>query len=214
MTGDKGKKRGPLFWGLVAAAGVVLLAGICVIGVASWARSAVLNATQEQAVAVPVAGQVEKRELRRLNDKYTSFRKALDQGHAGTFEFSDRELNVLVAKLPELKELRGKAAFAIERGEFIVDACVPLNDLPGLEGRYLNGRFTLDISTEGGHPVIRPVQVTVPDGEVPQVIVKRLREMNVLDELTERDANARTLVDRISGLKIRDGKLVIDTAPK
>lgn len=210
MAGHQGKKHGALFWLLIALAGIVLALALCVAGVAFWARNAVMNATATEAVPVPVV-EAEKHELRQLNDKYLSFRSALDRGTAGTFEFSDRDLNVLVAKLPELKELRGKASFSIERGEFVVDACVPLNGLPGMEGRYLNGRFTLDIRSEGGRPVIRPIEAETANGEVPEMIMSHLRNTNVLDELTKRDANARTLMNKISGLQIREGKLVIDT---
>lgn len=210
MANTQTKKHGPLFWGLIALVGGVVAVGLCVVGVAFWARNTVMNATATEAVPVPVA-EVEQRELRKLNDKYLSFRQALKQGQTATFKFSDRDLNGLVAKLPELKHLRGKASFTIERGEFVVDACVPLNGLPGMEGRYINGRFTLDISSESGRPVIRPVDVQTANGEVPQVILSHLRDINILDKLTKRDANARTLMNKISGLEIREGKLVIDT---
>ena len=88
--------------------------------------------------------------------RYTEFIKALNEGRAATFALSADDLNTLIARDPEFKDVRGKMYMSIEKDEVIAEASFPIPEdsrRPGRGGAargYFNGRMRFAASYSGG----------------------------------------------------------------
>ena len=83
--------------------------------------------------------------------RYTAFIQALNAGKAATFSLSSDDLNTLIARDPEFKDLRGKMYMTIEKDEIAAEASFPIQDDSGAPPRaYFDGRMHFATSYSDG----------------------------------------------------------------
>lgn len=203
------KPKGCLFWGCLSAVLVCLL-GLGVFGIGAWTvRKRVLGFTETQAAHIPVA-QVKPAQARTLQAKARAFDSALKRGRAGTYRFTADDLNALVATAPDLETLRGKAFVTIDGKRLIADTSIPLDQVPGLHGRYINGKVELDVRVRNGRLEVYPLGITVKGKPVPPQLMAAFKTRN-LAEQAQADPNFQKALAHIDSLKIENGAVVIRT---
>jgi hypothetical protein len=193
----------------IGVAAVLLVVGI-VMGIAAWKfRSLRSEFTDPELKALPVA-EVNSETAKRLNRTVEQFLRAVDGGRSEQFTLTGTQLNQVIAVLPAAREARGRVHLAIEGDRLSLQAGFPLDQVPGFQGRYLNGEFTLDVRVENGQLQIFVREATVRGKPLPKVLVDRFRGENLADRLL-RDPDARRLMGNVKSLRLADGKLHLET---
>ncbi len=203
------KPRGCLFWGCLAAA-IIGLLGIVAVGLGLRAmRKQVLGITDPAPADIPVA-RVQASQARRIRAKALAFQTALRQGRRGTFRFTADDLNGMIATDKGAQSLRGKTFLTIEGNRLIADACLPLDRVPGLRGRYINGKVELDVQVRNGRLEVYPLDIVVKGKPLPPRLMKVFKARNLAEQFTA-DPNVRNALAHIESLKVENGAIVVKT---
>lgn len=200
--------------GCLIAAGVtalvIVLLGALVAGLLFWkARSLRNQYTDTELKAVPVE-ETNAETARRLGRTFEQLQRAIKEGRAEHFTLTDLQMNQLVATVPALAGVRGRAHFAIVDGHLRVESGIPLGQVPGFQGRFLNGEFTLDLRLENGQLNLRVLDATVRGQPLPPLLMDRLRQRNLAEQALQ-NREFRQQIASLKSLRIEDGKLVLDT---
>ena len=87
-----------------------------------------------------------------LVSDWKSFQRAAKRGEAVRVELSDAEINGLIAGS---NDARGKVFVAINNDVGRVQVSLPLQGVPTMSGRYLNGELTVESSPDGDPANVR-----------------------------------------------------------
>ena len=203
------KWRGCLLAAGVAALCLVLLAGI-VAGVLFWKFRALRDEFADtQVQSVPIA-ETNAEAARRLTRTFEQMQRAVQEGRSERFVFTDQQLNQMVATVPAVQEGRGKVHFAIAGEHLKIQAGLPLEQVPGFQGRYLNGEFTVDLRMENGALRLYVLDAAVRGKPLPPVIMERLRGIDLAAQV-QQDPEVRRQLAGIKTLRIENGKLLLET---
>lgn len=203
------KTRGCLIW-LAAILGLILLMTAIGVGlVLHKARQLRNEYTDTTPLQVPVVTPSPQR-ARELAREYDTMKGAIKEGKQETFVLSADDLNQMLAAVDDADPLRGRVLFAIEDDRLKATASVPLDMIPGFQGRFLNGNFDLDLRCENGVLEIYAHQVTVNGKPFPPALMSQLRSRNLAQELYK-NPEAVDKLKNIESLKIENGKLVFTT---
>ncbi len=88
--------------------------------------------------------------------RYVAFIQALNAGKAATFSLSSDDLNTLIARDPEFKDVRGKLYMTVEKDEIVAETSFPIPQdtrrfgRGGASNAYFNGRMRFAASYSGG----------------------------------------------------------------
>lgn len=201
------KKHGCLFWGCLT----VIIVGLLIAGIASFAGYKIykktLSFTSEEPVSISVYKPSQK-EYESVRARVDAFRKALDEDREAELVLTAADINTLISLDPELKELAGKVYVYIEGGQIRADASIPLNQIPGFSGRYLNGTVGLKISLENGVLIIHAENVIVDGEPLPEKFMEELRKVNLAKDAYE-DVETAELIKKFKSIRIEGGKLII-----
>lgn len=209
MSAPPAKKgHGCLFW-LAIAAGVALLS-VAIIGMALWHQYRKLQAAtsdkpQTIAVAPPSADMA-----RTAQDKVTRLTEAVRRNTSDTFNFSGDELNALLATSPQLADVRGKTAFAIQGQQLSANVSLPLDALPGLQGRFLNAQVDVELTFKDGVLDLYLRNIRPTSGELPAALLSAVQSVN-LGEQIRRNPEAAKALGAFTSIDIRDGQMVLVT---
>ena len=129
-------------------------------------------------------------------------------GRAETIEVSGPELNQLLAVVPEWKDLSRRLSLAVDGDLIVASTSLQLHDVPGLEGRYVNGDFTIAASAQDGKINLNVKKVMVGDKPLPEFLLKKINERNLGQLLQE---NNSPWLRQLDALTISDGKVVVKT---
>jgi len=206
-------RKGCLHWSLVGVI-VLFVFGLSVtISLLVYGRH-LRNSLTDSAPAELAVVTLAKDEQKQVRQKYERFLSACQRKAVGRFEFSDRELNAILAVLPECGDLRGRVLVEIANGVPWVKASLPLDEtgVSWLKGRYLNGEFRLVVRLDerSGELEVFIGDATVKGGSLPPWLLRRVQKF----ALTKGLANDRTWGPRIKQLATLDfdlDKLVIRT---
>ena len=126
---------------------VIALVGLAMLlGVAWWGFGKIVN---EYSSSQPAAVQTETTEadFAAANSKLNAVREASRSNQPATVEFTSAEINALIARHEDFKDLRGRFRLGMANSEMTLDMSVPLAaiKLPRIRDRWLNGtaRFGL-----------------------------------------------------------------------
>src|SRR5690606_1068141 len=101
---------------------------------------------------------------------------------------------------------------AIEADQAFAELSLPMRELGteamGLGDRYLNGRATLDLRVQHGRLAIYMTGLKVPDRDVPEDIMNRLRQQNFAIHLRGLPA-ATAALGKLDGVAVHDGKITL-----
>jgi hypothetical protein len=206
-------QKGCLHWTLVGAIVLFVFGLSLAISLFFYGRHLRDSLTDGAATELAVV-TLAKDEQKQVRQKYERFLSACRRQAAGKFEFSDRELNAILAGLPECAELRGRVLVEIANGVPWVKASLPLDGagVSWLKGRYLNGNFRLVVRLDEGSGGLEMFigDAVVKGGSLPPWLLRRVQKF----ALTKGLANDRTWGPRIKQLAALEfdlDKLVIRT---
>ena len=211
MSAGSGSKKGCLFWGALAVGILVLLGIVIGAGTLFLGRRVALSYTDTAPEAIQTP-EVSDAKAARVKEKRNDLETAIKEGKQGEFRFDAEEINALVAGSPEVRDLQGRTAFRIDGDQLAVKASLPLKGVPGMEGRYLNGEFTVDLYCSNGAVELAIKDVDVKGKSVPDMLKSKLSS-----EFTRRINAAPKAKDALASLEsieIRGGKLIIRTRGK
>ncbi|MBN2449578.1 MAG: hypothetical protein JXR77_04275 [Lentisphaeria bacterium] len=201
--------RGCLVVTAIVAAVLLIVVVITVLVVARRVRRLRDEYTDTEMRAVPVA-ETSAPQARRLSRTFEDLQSAVRQGRASSFAFTDLQLNQMVASLPAVKEARGRAYFTIVGDQLQVRAGIPLDQVPGFQGRYLNGEFTIRLRLEHGLLQIYIQEASVRGSPLPPSLMEHLRNVNIAEQALQ-NPDFRKQLQGIRALRIQDGKLIVET---
>jgi hypothetical protein len=107
-------------------------------------------------------------------------------------------------------ELQGKLALGIRDEHVTADFSVPLNEVPGFKGRYLNGSLVLKATVENGILEVYLVEASFNGKPVPAPFLSELRTTNLAQQVYE-DPNAREMLKHIRRLTVAGGQVSVTT---
>jgi len=208
-----GPRRSRLKGCLIAAGiglGVVVLVVAIVAGIAAWQfRRLRSEFTDTELKPLPIA-EVDAETARRLGRSAEQFGRALKENRRGEFTFTETQINQLIATLPDTQGLRGHATVAVAGDQLKVQTGVPLQQVPGFQGRYLNAEFTVDARIENGQLQVYVREVTVRGQPLPAVLVNRLRTQDLADRVLQ-DPDTRRFFSHIRTLHVANGAVQVET---
>jgi len=202
--------RGCWFYGCVTA-GVLALLGLIAAGILTYVGVSYYNRmindyTGTAPDKIPVVTLSED-QLKSLDERWAAFKSALDKGEGQTIVLTAEDLNALVEQNPKLK---GKVFFGIDDDKLTGQVSIPGSDLglPGLTGRYLNGKATLSASITDGQLVVNARDLEVNGKTLPPEIKTQLASKN-LAENYKADAGDDGNIRNVESLVIKGGTITI-----
>jgi len=215
------KKRGCLFYGCLTL--TILAVLVVVMGLVGFfvVRGMYNRAVNEYTSTTPQAIEsvaYTPAELDALQARMKQFQKALDQGKAGEeLVLNAKDLNILIAEEPTVKDLKGKLFVMIEDDRIKGKVSIPLRDIGWfkLSGRYLNGLAAFRVALEGGKLDVRLEEVEVngkplQNSRLLGPIVTEMKNKNLAEDY-QRDTRQSDNIRKFDTIQIKDGKVILKT---
>jgi hypothetical protein len=210
------KPRGCFFYGCIAASVLALLMAIA-IGVAGYfARKAYFQFIEQNTSTTRMAlPKVEMPEEQRkaLGERFDAFKEALDRGEdVEPLVLNGDELNVL---LQEKGGTKDRVYFVIEGDTLKGQVSLPLDEfkLPGLQGRYFNGKATFHASLRGGVLVVTAESGEINGRPISEQFMAGIRGKNLAEDAAKNPDNA-ALIRKLESIQVKDGKIIITPKSK
>ena len=199
------QKRGlvVLKWGCLT---IVILGLLCLLSVWLFFRAQRQKWTAEQ----PMAVELPREHSARPPDGariYRDTRRALESSSAQILQFDDGELHALLKHAPEFKSITSQMALQLQEDSLLTRMSLPLQGIPGFEGRYLNGDFVFTVQIEQGMPQLNLRSGTVHGKSVPERFLNQINQYGQKELLQRLEAQAD--LKRIESLRIENGKLIL-----
>ena len=209
MPEEQKTRKGCFVWGCITMIALALmLSGVVGLFLLKARRLRdQLTATEPQ--SVPIA-QTPAPKARQLAREYNHIKNAIENGRPTTLRLTAEELNQMIATVPHLKDFKGRAHFSIEDDQIKAVASIPLDQLPGFQGRYLNGNFDLAVRCQNGVLEVYATNVTVKGNPIPTRIMNKLRNQNLAQKLYE-DPKTVEKLKNIESVNVENGSLTIVT---
>jgi hypothetical protein len=148
-----------------------------------------------------------------LHKRFDGFKKAAVTGEeAEPLVLTGDELNVLLA---DNAAVAGKVYFLIEGDKLKGQVSLPLGELglPGMQGRYFNGKATFLASLRDGHLVVMVDSAEVNGQPISEQIMAGMRNKNLAEDAAKDPDNAK-LLGKLESLEIKDGTIILKARPK
>lgn len=189
-----------------SVAGVILLA---VLAVVMWLLHERSELTDENAQTVPTV-QVSDAEKRQLLPKYMKLRKGVQQNKTVEEELTSEQLDQLIAAVDEFAGCRGRLSLKLDGEYILATVSVPLQDVPFLDGRYLNGTLKLKGEVSEGKLELRLIEGKTANGKAyPEWLVAKVNEKLAGKNLPQL-LNSQW-AKQLRTLSVLDGKLKLKT---
>lgn len=201
-------KRGCFFWGCLALLGFVLAAlscgGLAAYGVYASLKSYTSETPADIPRYTPAEGECED-----FASRLGSFNEALDAGEAAELVLSPGDLNAFFAcEKGRTNDLAGRVFFEMSGSDLRIQTSLPLDEVPGFSGRFLNGTITLNVFLKNGILVATAKEMTVNGRPLPENFMEGLRKKNLAEKMME-DPELGKSISRWKTLEIEGGRMVI-----
>jgi hypothetical protein len=164
--------------------------------------------TSEDPVSLPIASPSEV-ESQNLDQRFAVFQGAIATNQPAQLILTAMDLNAIVAQDPQMA---GKVYFQIEDDRLLAKGSVPLNDVPGLAGRFLNGTIHLKLNLQDGKLEIQPTQIDFANTDVPpfikQAVLDSIKQQNLAQGI-ESDPQLKEWLKNIKTVKIQSGQIIV-----
>ncbi len=140
-----------------------------------------------------------------------TFVTAIEAGEPSRLELSDLEINAaLAAVLPPERQ----AMVAIANGTMTLNGALPLDEIPGFRGRFLNGRVTFVPAILDGELVITLADFEIEanreiPAEIRQALIQELENQNLLENFTQ-NPETEAFIRQLDTLELVDNRLVLE----
>ena len=201
-----------MFYGCLTAAVLSLLL-VCGMLAGLWyAKKMLRDFTAANPISMPVAS-VSAEETAATKSRVDAFLESLRLGRpAIPLELTANELNALVTHSPGLQDLQGKVNFSIENNEVKARMSIPMDQLglPVFRGRYFNGTGNFNFAlNDDGTLRVHAKTLEVNGKPLPDAYMDTIKRQNLAEPFTK-DPQTRALLEKLKGIRIEDGKLVIE----
>ncbi|MFT5128597.1 MAG: hypothetical protein ACI8W8_002214 [Rhodothermales bacterium] len=209
-TAKKGK--GCLYKGcFFSMAGMLLIMGIVMLKMFSMIKGAYefkeeFISEEPMQVAVYTPSAPEKAAVAGKVDALVS---SLSEGTGSQFEFTDREINTVIAQSSLMQELGAKANVEIRGQSMTGDVSLPLESI-GWES-YFNCEFDVDVTTDGGMLRLFFNDLKFGGQDVPKPLMNKV---NSLIEEAYKHPKVREVMQQSDLIEVQDNVLKIVTQAK
>lgn len=151
--------------------------------------------------------EVTAEEATAIKNRVESFKKAIDdlEPEVEPLILTADEINALIANNPDLKN---RVYLQIKDGKVSADVSFPLDNFPGLRGRYFNGSVTIQPSLENGVLIVKATEASINGEPLPEDFMSAIRNENLAKDLYKNVEFAKFL-RRIERLEIEDDVIVL-----
>lgn len=155
--------------------------------------------------------EVSKEDMARLTPQYKKLRQAFSGKTLGetTVVFEGDDLDKLVAKVEEGRQLRDLARFHLEDNKLIVKTDVNLSRYPLFKDRYLSGDFTWTGKMDGEDWTVHLESVVVKEKNMPQWILDLINKKISKEMANLKSKFAPEWAQRIKSLTVENGRMVV-----
>jgi len=199
--------RGCFFYGCLTAVILVILLVAIAAGTIYWAYNKLLSFTSDKPMDIPTI-EATVDEYNALAARIEAFKKTVEEGKPAEIELSAGDINALIARDADWKQLKGKAYVKIEGDEVKADVSIPLGELPLLKGRYLNGTLGMNVSLKDNLLVVKPKTIIVKGKPVPKQVMDQLRQENWAKDAYKDEDNMK-IIEKFDSIEIKDGKIKV-----
>jgi hypothetical protein len=203
------KGRGCFFWGCLTCIVLFLVVCVAVFAVVQFVKSQVRAYTDSAPMKLPKV-EMSDAEFKQLKDRVQAFTDALNAGKAtNNLTLNEREINALLVKSGRNTELADKVYVSLQGDQVKGQISIPLPDMPLIgKGRYLNGEATFKAVLTNGTLFVAPQTIIVKGKEVPDTVMRNLRQENFAKDATN-DPKAAEAIGQFDSIIIQDGKVTI-----
>lgn len=209
-------RRGCFGPGCFILLGLALILFIALGGTGWWFfNRTVKRYTAETATRIQPR-EPSQQDLATVDAKIHRIADATAAQRATSVEFTAADLNTLIAREPELADLRGHSQVTIADSFVTLDLSAQITDAPldRINGRWLNGRLVFAFSYVDGKFFIKVKSVQANGATVPQWVVARVFTeaftSALTDELKKKTGEKWRHIDAIA---VEGDKLLVTTKP-
>ena len=154
---------------------------------------------------------VTKEDANRLAPTYKKVKQILSGKASGeaTFVVESDDIDKIIAIANEGRHLKEMARIRVEGDKVVVTTDVNLNKLPLMQGRYLSGDFTWDVTMDDKAWHFHLDSVKVKDRDMPEWILKHVNKKIASKEDMLRNQIAPEWTHKLKSLSVQDGKVTV-----
>ncbi len=212
---DEKKGKGCLFYGCLT----FFIMGLIIVGVIGYGAWKLKNYAMEQTEEQPLeftAVDVSEEAIASVKEKIETFSERVKSGsETATLTLTDEEINTLLYSDEQFRNSGIQVEIDFTGDKATGQVSLPLGIFFGgsfLQGRYLNGEATFNISGENGVVVVTVDSFKVRGEPLPEVIMQQIRSENLAKGMYE-NPESIAFVKRIKHLEVKNGKLFIEVLP-
>ena len=201
------RKKILLFCGIFAGIIILLVAGVLL-----YSNHAIRKFKKDYTEDKPVEihhEPITKTQQTKLTAKYNTVKEVLKTHKKTEIQFTSEEFSQLMAFSPETKGMASKSKFWLEGNKIKADLSIPLNSVPKMQGRYLNGLFTFSVTMQNGRMHLQVDEGLAKGRPISPTYLKLLNSKNLEGLLSQHSGTNWS--EFIENLEINDGKLTIKT---
>ncbi len=142
--------------------------------------------------------------------KFETLSRARATDTTAEISLTPADLNAMIRSETQLDGERGTLVLDMMGEKLIADFSMPLENVPGFDGRYVNGSMVIRMQIRNGVLEVYPEAMQLNDTPVPDWLMQNFPTRNLADRIKENPA-AREALKNIESLNIKDGKMHIRT---
>lgn len=203
------KRRGCLFYLGITLAVLLLLGCLLTFLTVRFIKGQITAYTDSAPMTLPKVEMADA-EFKRLEERVTAFGKALDQGQpAQPLILTEREINALLTRKPEAKELADKIYVSLKDNQVTGQVSFPLAGLGWIaKDRYLNGEAAFNVSLQNGVLIVTAQEVKVKGKSLPETFMSQVRQENLAKDAYKDPKNAAA-ISKLERIEVKDGRVII-----
>jgi len=198
-----------LFYGCLTCLVLLLLAAVLAVVAIRFFKNQVNAYTDSQPMKLPRVEMTDA-EFQQLDQRVKAFGDAMEKGKpAEPLILAERDINGLIARAANLKELADKVYVAVNGNEVKGQVSIPLSRLGWLgKGRYLNGEATFNVSLENGVLMVTAREIKVKGKPLPETFMSQLRHENLAKEAYKEPKNAEA-IRKLDSIQVQKSQMLI-----
>ncbi len=185
---------------------------LLVAGVLLYSEHAIRKFKNEYTEDKPVVIQHEpitKTQQTKLTNTYKTIKDILKTHKKTELQFTSEEFSQMLAYSPETKRFANQAKFWLEDDKIMADLSIPLKAIPQMQGRYLNGLFTISVAVKDGKIHYHVDECKAKGHSIDPTFLKILNSQDIDEILSRR--SGKNWREFIESVEIKDSKLTIKT---
>lgn len=213
-TAPRKSGRGCFFYGCLTSIILVILVAVGgYFGVRWWFNKQVIALTDTRPMALPEV-EFTQAEAEAVRERVDTFSKAVEANEPSEpLVLTGKELNMLIATVPDLAAIRERVHFDIEGDRVKGGISLPVETIPFKwlqkhKGRYLNGAAELNASLSNGVFWVTLQSLEVKGKPLPDQVMAGLRQQNLARDFYKSEEGIKVL-EKLQSITVADDRLTI-----